>query len=101
MLLSAQMQPVEVKRTQEKTIVNGKVYYIHTIQKGQTLYSISKAYEVSQDDIIRENPGIDPAALKEGQALRIPACRKQSGCGKCVGQDCLSRRTRKISLTIR
>jgi LysM repeat protein/ABC-type branched-subunit amino acid transport system substrate-binding protein len=72
-LLSAQMQPVEVKRTQEKTIVNGKVFYIHTIQKGQTLYSISKAYEVSQDDIIRENPGTDPAALKEGQALRIPA----------------------------
>jgi LysM repeat protein/ABC-type branched-subunit amino acid transport system substrate-binding protein len=73
MLLSAQMEPVEVKRTQEKTIVNGKVYYIHTIQKGQTLYSISKAYEVSQEDIIRENPGVDPAALKEGQALRIPS----------------------------
>lgn len=73
LLLSAQMQPVEVKRTQEKTIVNGKVYYIHTILKGQTLYSISKAYEVSQEDILRENPGTDPAALKEGQALRIPA----------------------------
>ncbi len=66
------MQPVEVKRTQEKTIVNGKVYYIHTILKGQTLYSISRAYEVSQDEIIRDNPGIDPAALKEGQVLRIP-----------------------------
>jgi LysM repeat protein/ABC-type branched-subunit amino acid transport system substrate-binding protein len=73
MLLSAQIQPVEVKRTQERTIVNGKVYYIHTILKGQTLYSISKAYEVSQNDIIRENPGTDPAALREGQALRIPA----------------------------
>jgi LysM repeat protein/ABC-type branched-subunit amino acid transport system substrate-binding protein len=73
MWLSAQMQPVEVKRSQEKTIVHGKVYYIHTIQKGQTLYSISRAYEVSQEEIIRENPGTDPAALKEGQALRIPA----------------------------
>jgi LysM repeat protein/ABC-type branched-subunit amino acid transport system substrate-binding protein len=77
MLLSAQMQPVEVKRTQEKTIVNGKVFYIHTILKGQTLYSISKAYEVSQEDILRENPGTDPAALKEGQALRIPAAGSQ------------------------
>lgn len=70
-MLSAQIQPVEVKRTQEKTIVNGKVYYIHTILKGQTLYSISRVYEVSQDEIIRENPGVDPAALKEGQVLRI------------------------------
>lgn len=72
-VLSAQIQPVEVKRTQEKTIVNGKVYYIHTIQKGQTLYSICRAYEVSQYEVILENPGTDPAALKEGQVLRIPA----------------------------
>jgi LysM repeat protein/ABC-type branched-subunit amino acid transport system substrate-binding protein len=77
LLLSAQVQPVEVKRTQEKTIVNGKIYYIHTILKGQTLYSISRAYEVSQEDILRENPGTDPAALKEGQALRIPAMGSQ------------------------
>jgi len=79
MLLSAQMQPAEVKRIQEKTIVNGKVYYIHTILKGQTLYSISKAYEISQEEIIRENPGIDAAALKEGQALRIPAAGDKQG----------------------
>ncbi len=77
-MLSAQMQPVEVKRTQEKTIVSGKVYYIHTVLKGQTLYSISRAYEVSQDEIIRENPGTDPATLKEGQVLRIPAVGSQS-----------------------
>lgn len=69
----AQFQPTEVIRSKEKTLVNGKVYYIHTVQKGQTLYSISKAYEVSQDLIRQENPNIDPAALKEGLVLRIPA----------------------------
>jgi LysM repeat protein/ABC-type branched-subunit amino acid transport system substrate-binding protein len=69
----AQFQPTEVVRSKEKTLVNGKVYYIHTVQKGQTLYSISKAYEVSQDLIRQENPNIDPSALKEGLVLRIPA----------------------------
>jgi LysM repeat protein/ABC-type branched-subunit amino acid transport system substrate-binding protein len=68
-----QVQPVEVKRSQEKTIINNRIFYIHTVVKGQTLYSISRAYEVSQDDIIRENPGLDAATLKEGQAIRIPA----------------------------
>jgi LysM repeat protein/ABC-type branched-subunit amino acid transport system substrate-binding protein len=68
-----QIQPVEVKRTQEKTIINNRIFYIHTVLKGQTLYSISKAYEVSQDVIIRENPGLDATTLKEGQAIRIPA----------------------------
>lgn len=71
--LVAQFQPAEVVRSQEKTIVNGKLFYIHTVQKGQTFYSICKAYEVIQEDVLRENPGIDPVNLKEGQAIRIPA----------------------------
>lgn len=68
----AQFQPTEVVRSHEKTLINGKVYYIHTVQKGQTLYSICKAYSVTQEDVIRENPEIDPANLKEGLAIRIP-----------------------------
>jgi LysM repeat protein/ABC-type branched-subunit amino acid transport system substrate-binding protein len=70
--VSAQFQPAEVVRSQERTLINGKVYYIHTVQKGQTLYSICKAYDVTQEDVIKENPEIDPASLKEGLAIRIP-----------------------------
>jgi len=70
--VSSQVQPVEVKRSQEKTIINGKVFYIHTVQKGQTLFSISKAYEITQEDLLRENPGLESTGLKEGQAIRIP-----------------------------
>jgi LysM repeat protein/ABC-type branched-subunit amino acid transport system substrate-binding protein len=67
-----QFIPAEVIPAKEKTIINGKVYYIHTVQKGQTLYSISRAYGVSQEDILKENPGVAPETLKEGLALRIP-----------------------------
>ena len=70
--VSAQFQPAEVVKSQEKTLVNGRIFYIHTVQKGQTLYSICKAYGVTQEDVIRENPEIDPANLKEGLAIRIP-----------------------------
>lgn len=34
-------------------------YFLHTIEKGQSLYSISSMYGVSQADIIRLNPGCD------------------------------------------
>ena len=68
----AQFKPAQVIRSQEKTIVNGRIFYIHTVQKGQTLYSICKVYGVNQEDILRENPGTDPENLKEGQAIRIP-----------------------------
>lgn len=46
-------------------------YVIHTVTKGQGLYSISRIYGVSEDDIIRLNPGSEKV-IRIGQALRIP-----------------------------
>ena len=34
-------------------------YFLHTIEKGQSLYSISSMYGVSKADIIRLNPGCE------------------------------------------
>jgi LysM repeat protein/ABC-type branched-subunit amino acid transport system substrate-binding protein len=73
--VASQVQPVEVKHSQEKTIINGRMFFIHTVQKGQTLFSISKAYEITQEDLLRENPGLEITGLKEGQAIRIPEPR--------------------------
>lgn len=69
---TAQFQPAPVVKSQERTIVNGKIFYIHTVQKGQTLYSISKAYEVTQEEIRNANPQVDVVNLVEGLAIRIP-----------------------------
>jgi LysM repeat protein/ABC-type branched-subunit amino acid transport system substrate-binding protein len=71
-VVSGQFQPAEVKKSNEKAVIQGKYYYIHTVQKGQTFFSICKAYGVNQEIVIRENPGINPSDLSEGQAVRIP-----------------------------
>ena len=34
-------------------------YFLHTVTKGQGLYSISRMYGVTEADIIRLNPGSD------------------------------------------
>ena len=34
-------------------------YFLHTIEKGQSLYSISSMYGVTQSDIVKLNPGSD------------------------------------------
>jgi LysM repeat protein/ABC-type branched-subunit amino acid transport system substrate-binding protein len=68
----AQEPGVSVVRSTEKVILNGKLYYIHTVQKGQTLYSISRAYGVSETELKNENPAIVSEMIKPGQALRIP-----------------------------
>ncbi len=65
-------EPVEVKRSENKVIVEGKIYYIHVVKPGQTLYSISRAYNVTEKDIVIENPGAS-TSLKIGQPLKIPS----------------------------
>lgn len=51
--------------------VNGKRFYMHSVEKGQTLYSISKIYKCEVNQITSSNPGAD-LSIKEGQVLKIP-----------------------------
>jgi LysM repeat protein len=62
---------VTVERSKEKAIISGVPYFIHQVKKGETTYSISRAYGITVEDLNRENP---PAVygIKEGQTLRIP-----------------------------
>ncbi len=69
--LKAQEHPPRVERSTEKVIIGGKVYYIHIVEKGQTLYSISKAYGVPEKVISRENPVL-VTGLQPGMVLKIP-----------------------------
>lgn len=64
-------EPVTVERTNNKVILEGTVYYIHTVKPGETLYAISRAYNVSQKAIAIENPGVI-SGIQIGQALKIP-----------------------------
>ena len=53
-------------------------YFLHTVTKGQGLYSISRMYGVTENDIIQLNPGSE-IVIKVGQQLRIPQANKQQG----------------------
>ena len=48
-----------------------RTYITHTIEKGQSLYSISNMYGVTIDDIVRLNPGSDKVIVN-GRTLKIP-----------------------------
>ena len=62
--------PVEV--SDQKVKKDGKVYYSHVVQERQTLYSISKAYNVTQDEILDANPGLREIGLKKNSIIMIP-----------------------------
>lgn len=50
---------------------DGVKYYVHTVARGQTLYSIAKVYEVTVGKIIEINPDAK-LGLRIGQELWIP-----------------------------
>ncbi len=64
-------EPVKVERSDVIQEINDQKYFIHKVKKGQTLYSISKAYNVSVKEIIFENPEAEGSLAIE-QELKIP-----------------------------
>jgi len=69
---------VPVQVSNERVISSGRAFFMHEVQKGQTLYSISRAYRVTIDAITREN--VIPAnGIQAGQMLRIPISEAAAG----------------------
>jgi murein DD-endopeptidase MepM/ murein hydrolase activator NlpD len=45
---------------------------VHTVQKGDTIYSIARSYNVDKDELMEYNGISDPTKLQSGQRLKIP-----------------------------
>jgi LysM repeat protein len=61
----------EVLKSNEIETFNGKPYYIHTIEQGQTVFSIAKAYDITVQELYEAN-SFAREGLKTGHLLRIP-----------------------------
>lgn len=68
-------QQIDIKRSNNKVSLNGTPFYIHVVRKGETLYAISKAYNVPVDSIKKDNLHVDDA-LKVNQFVKIRIIKK-------------------------
>ncbi|MGQ7871264.1 LysM peptidoglycan-binding domain-containing protein [Sunxiuqinia sp. sy24] len=50
---------------------DGQTFLIHVVEKGETLFSLSKTYSVDRKELLNANPSLI-FGLKTGQELRIP-----------------------------
>ncbi len=53
---------------------------LYTVQAGDSLYAISRFYNISPDDMLEANPDIDPENLLPGQVMRIPSATSAVNC---------------------
>ncbi|PIE83781.1 MAG: hypothetical protein CSA07_05160 [Bacteroidia bacterium] len=54
-----------------RVVVDGREYWVHTVVKEETLYAISRTYNVPLATIVSQNPDLYNG-LKAGQKIRIP-----------------------------
>jgi len=66
-------QSPTIVKSSEIVRINGKVYYVHLVKKGETLYSLARAYEVTISQLAEDNPELETGVLKAGQSLKILA----------------------------
>lgn len=74
-----QYPQVPVTISTEKVKIDGKVFYSHIVLEKQTLYSISKAYGVSVQDIYAANPDLETDGLRKNAIILIPDTASQQG----------------------
>ena len=66
---------------------NGKKVYVHKVEKGHTLYSIAKAYGVTEQQIIDSNEGLSAEKLKIDDIIYIPCIEKKGSKGNQKKND--------------
>lgn len=71
-IYAQEYQSTPVTISGEKVKINGQICYSHIVLEKQTLYSISKAYGVSVEDIYRYNPAVKEKGLQKNSILIIP-----------------------------
>lgn len=83
---SQEKNQAEIQKSKNTTTVNGSKFYLHTVEKGQTLFAIAKCYDLNPNDIVLENPetidGIQP-----GQVLKIPTKKNKKQETTAVPKD--------------
>ncbi len=67
--MAIDVQPVE--KSTVIVFINGQKFYVHTVKTGDTLYSLAKTYEVSEDLIRQHNTNMG-SELKIDQTVKIP-----------------------------
>lgn len=72
MLLSGRLMAQDIVRSTNITTIGGKEYYLHSVKRGETLWGISKVYNVPVEEIERLNPEVKKDGLKAGHVLGIP-----------------------------
>ncbi|WP_442845484.1 LysM peptidoglycan-binding domain-containing protein [Leeuwenhoekiella sp. H156] len=67
-------------------------FILHTVAKGETLYKLSKKYEVSETDIKRYNTHLYTAELRSGEVVKVPNTKTRTEVSEDTGKPAVTNR---------
>jgi LysM repeat protein len=73
-LIAQTTTPVPVQISENIANVEGTYYYLHSVERGQTLFSIARTYQVTTGEIKRT---IDKPEIQIGEILMVPVNAKR------------------------
>lgn len=73
----------DVVVSKEKANIGGKIFFVHKVLPKQTLYSISKAYGITEAELVAANPDCKEG-LKAGSILFVPVTGENAGATTAV-----------------
>lgn len=74
LLAACRTTPVVPDDLQDGPVAGKGVF--HTVERGQTLWRIAKAYRITVQDLAEVNDVLDPSQIKAGSALWIPGAER-------------------------
>lgn len=63
---------VVVEKSTEIVTISNKQYYMHHVKSGETLYSLARVYQVTEEEIRKLNPEINELGLQADMVIGIP-----------------------------
>lgn len=79
--------------------VNGKSYFKHKVESGETLYALAKAYNVTEKQILSSNVGLSAETLKADEYILIPRLQKNKGSERRVDTDATANSAKDIFIS--
>jgi LysM repeat protein len=67
----------EQPKEEEKSAATTDIRTTHKVEKGETLYSISRSYNITIDELLAANPQIKNRKLKRKSTIAIPYSQKE------------------------
>ncbi|MGE5416772.1 MAG: peptidoglycan DD-metalloendopeptidase family protein [Acidobacteriota bacterium] len=66
----------DLLHTGQRLRIPGSGERLHRLEKGQTLWDIARAYQITTDELVKANPELkDPQRLHIGQVIKIPGSK--------------------------